>query len=92
MSDLSSGTGATDAPLAKVAAALAAATVLVLVVLNIIGADGPIWTLQAVLALATIVAAWKAGGTSPRNTLAFVSLLVGVVLLLMFLGFLLAEA
>ena len=62
-----------------------------MVVLAARDADGPIWLLQGVLALATVVVAWKAGGTSPRNTVASVSLLVGVVLLLTFLGFLVSE-
>lgn len=71
---------------------LAAATVVAMVVLGAAGADGPIWIIQGALALATVVVAWMAGGTSPRNTLAFAALVVGGVLFAVFVGFAIAEA
>jgi hypothetical protein len=94
---MADATRTTDSPAAdrsrtNLAVALAGATVLAVVILNIAGADGPIWIIQGVLAAATAVAAWRAGGTSTRNPLAMGALVVGVVLLLLFLGFLIAEA
>ena len=71
---------------------LAAAGVLVMVVLATLDHDGPGWLLQPVLGLAAAVTAWRAGGTSPRNMLAFGALIVGVVLVLIFLGFMIGEA
>jgi hypothetical protein len=76
----------------RTAVILAGLTVLAMIVLNVAGADGPIWIVQGVLALATMVAAFRAGGTSPRNMPAFIAFLVGTVFLLAFLGFLIAEA
>ena len=85
--------GATgDRSLTNVAVGLAAATVLAMLVLGAAGADGAIWILQGALAAATAVTAWRAGGTSTRNPLAMGALVVGVVLLLVFLGFLVSEA
>ncbi len=78
--------------LTNVAVGLAAAAVLAVVVLNVADADGPIWIVQGVLALAAAVTAWRAGGTSTRNALALGALVVGAVLFLLFLGFLIAEA
>jgi alpha-D-ribose 1-methylphosphonate 5-triphosphate synthase subunit PhnH len=85
-----------DAPsssgrLTLVAAVLAAAAVAVMVVLSIMDHDGPAWLLQPALGLAAAVVAWRAGGTSPRNPVAFAALLVGVVMTLIFLGWLIAE-
>lgn len=74
------------------AVALAAATVLAMVVLAALDADGPIWLIQGALALATVVTAWRAGGRTPANPRAFGALIVGAVLLLLFLGFLVSEA
>jgi hypothetical protein len=78
--------------LTKVAAGLATAAVLTMVVLSAMDADGPIWILQGVLAGAAAVTAWRAGGTTPRNPVAFAALIVGTVLFLLFAGFLVAEA
>ena len=36
------------------------------------------------------VTAWRAGGTSPRNMPAFAALIVGVLMVLIFLGFVIA--
>ena len=85
--------GATgDRSLTNLAVGLAAATLLAMIVLGAADADGPIWIVQGVLAAATAVTAWRAGGTSARNPLAMGALVVGVVLLLIFLGFLVSEA
>lgn len=78
--------------LAMIAAVLAAAAVGTMVVLAIIDHDGPGWILQPVLGLAAAATAWKAGGTSPRNMVAFAALIVGVAMALVFLGFVIAEA
>ena len=77
---------------AKTAAMLAAAAVVTVIVLNIIDADGPIWILQGVFALGAAVMGYRAGGTSPRNGLAFGAFLVGTILFLLFAGFLISEA
>lgn len=75
------------------ALALATAAVLVMVVLAAMDHDGPAWLLQPLLGLAAAVTAWRAGGTSPRrNLLAFAALIVGVVMVLIFLGWLVAQA
>jgi hypothetical protein len=81
-----------DRSATNVAVALAAATVLAMVVLGAADADGPIWLIQGALALATVVAAWRAGGTSTRNPLAMGALIVGAVLLAVFAGFAISEA
>ena len=77
-----------DASRTNLAVALAAATVLAMVVLGAADADGPIWLIQGVLAAVTVVVALRAGGRSPANARAFGALLVGGILLLIFLGFL----
>ncbi len=78
--------------LTKVAVGLAAAAVLAMVVLAAADADGPIWIVQGALAAAAAVVGWRAGGTTPRNVLAFGALIVGSVLFLIFVGFTIAEA
>ena len=77
--------------MAKTAAMFAAAAVVTMIVLNIAGADGPIWILQGVFALAAAVMGFRAGGTSPKNTLAFAAFVVGTILFLAFAGFLISE-
>ena len=75
------------------ALAFAGAALLVMVVLAAIDHDGAAWLIQPLLGLAAAVTAWRAGGTSPRtNPLAFAALIVGVVMVLIFLGWLVAEA
>jgi 4-hydroxybenzoate polyprenyltransferase len=81
-----------DRSLTKLAAGLAAAALPTMVILNVAGADGPIWILQGVFALGAAIVGWRAGGTSPRNPLAFAAFVVGTVLFLLFLGFLISEA
>ena len=79
-------------PLTKVAVALAVAAVVQMVVMEAAGVHGPIWITQGVLAAATVGAAWRAGGTTPRNPLAFGALIVGAVLFVAFVGFTITEA
>ena len=78
--------------LTKVAVLLAAATLIQLVVMEAAGVHGPIWITQGVLAAATVAAAWRAGGTTRRNPLAFGALIFGAVLFVAFMGFTIAEA
>jgi hypothetical protein len=76
--------------LAKTAAMLAGAALLTMVVLAALDHDGAAWLLQGVFGLAAVVTGYRAGGASPKNRLAFGALLVGAILLLMFLGFIVA--
>ncbi len=76
--------------LTRTALLLAGAGVLVMLVLAAIDHDGAGWLLQPVLGLAAAVTAWRAGGSSPRNMLAFLALIIGVLLVLIFLGFVVA--
>jgi hypothetical protein len=78
--------------LTKIAVALSAATVIQLVAMEAAGVHGPIWTTQGALAAATVGVAWRAGGTTPRNPLAFAALILGTILSVTFLGFTIAEA
>jgi len=78
--------------LIRTALLLAGAAVLVMVVLAAIDHDGAGWLLQPVLGLAAAVTAWRAGGTSPRNMPAFLALIIGVLMVLIFLGFMIGEA
>ncbi len=81
-----------DGTLTRTAIVLAAAALLVMVVLAALDHDGAGWLLQPVLGLAAAVTAWRAGGTSPRNMLAFVALIIGVLMVLIFLAFMIGEA
>lgn len=78
--------------LTRTALLLAGAAVLVMVVLAAIDHDGAGWLLQPVLGLAAAVTAWRAGGTSPRNMPAFLAMIIGVLMVLIFLGFIIGEA
>jgi len=78
--------------LTRVALLLAGAGVLVMVVLAAMDHDGAGWLLQPVLGLAAAVTAWRAGGSSPRNLPAFIALVIGALLVLIFLGFMIGEA
>ncbi len=73
------------------AIALAAATVIVWIVLGAVDHDGAGWLIFPVLGLAAAVTAWRAGGTSPKNIGAFVALIIGVLAVLVFVGFLIAD-
>lgn len=93
MADTHAGSEAANSgSLSRLAAALAAAAVLAMVVLAAAGADGPIWIVQGALAAAAAVVGWRAGGTTPRNALAFGAFVVGTLLFLVFVGFTIAEA
>jgi len=81
-----------DESLTRTAVLLAAATVLAWAVLVALDHDGAGWFIQPVLGLAAAVTAWRAGGTSPQNMRAFVALIIGVLAILVFLGFVIADA
>ena len=86
----SAGASTPAESLTRTAVVLAGVTVLVWVVLAALDHDGAGWLLQPVLGLATVVTAWRAGGNSPQNTPAFVAFIVGVLAILVFLGFVIA--
>jgi hypothetical protein len=71
---------------------LAAATVIAFVVLAALDHDGAGWWIFPVLGLAAALTAWRAGGTSRTNLGAFVALIVGVVAILVFVGWIIADA
>lgn len=77
---------------ASLAAALAVAAVVVLAVLIAVDADGPIWILQGVLALAAAVTGWRAGGGAAPRGRALAALVVGGLLFVMFVVFTIMEA
>ncbi len=78
--------------LTKTAIALAAATVIAWVVLAAMDHDGAGWVIFPALGLAAAVTAWRAGGTSPKNVGAFVALIIGALAVLVFLGWVIADA
>jgi len=88
----STGEATRDTSRTQMAIILAAATVLSFVVLAGFDHDGAGWTIFPILGLATAVIAWRAGGTSPRNMRAFVPLIIGVLAILVFLGWVIADA
>ena len=88
----STGAEASNVSLTRIAAILALAGVALMVVLAAVDHDGGGWLVQPVLGLAAAITAWRAGGSSPKNLIAFVSLLLGVALVVIFLGFMIAEA
>ena len=88
----STGDATRDTSLAQTAMALAAATVVSFVVLAALDHDGAGWMIFPILGLATAVIAWRAGGTSPQNMRAFVPLIIGVLAILVFLGWVIADA
>ena len=70
---------------------LAVATVILWLVLAAVDHDGAGWLGWGLLGLATVVTAWRAGGTSRRNIPALVALIIGVLAILVFLGFIVAD-
>ena len=80
-----------DRSLTQVAVALAAATVIAFVALAAVDHDGAGWIIFPILGIAAAVTAWRAGGTSPKNVGAFVALIIGVVAVLVFAGWLIAD-
>lgn len=93
MTQTQAGSGPAKAEsLTQVAVVLAAAALIQMVVMEAAGVHGPIWITQGLLAAATVGVAWRAGGTTRRNRLAFGALIIGAVLLVAFVGFTIAEA
>jgi hypothetical protein len=71
---------------------VAVAAVAAWLVLMAIDADGPIWIIVGVLALAAAIAGWRAGaGGMPRGR-ALAALVVGGLLFVMFVVFTIMEA
>lgn len=84
--------GHADPSAANLAAALAVAAVAAWLALIAADAEGPIWIVQGVLALAAAVTGWRAGaGAMPRGR-ALAAMVVGLLLFVMFVGFTIAEA
>lgn len=83
---------ASNVSLTRIAAGLAIAGVALMVVLATIDHDGWGWLVQPILGLAAAITAWRAGGSSPKNIIAFLALLVGAALVVIFLGFVIADA
>ncbi len=84
--------GAAESSRANLAAGLAVAAVVVWAVLMAVDADGPIWIVLGVTALAAAVTGWLAGGgTMPRGR-ALAALVVGGLLFAMFVVFTIIEA
>ncbi len=77
--------------LTRTAIGLAAATVVAWVVPVALDHDGAGWLVFPVLGLAAAVVAWRAGGTSPKNTHAFVALIIGVLAIVVFVAFVIFE-
>ena len=84
------GAVARDESGTRTAVILAAVTVVAWVVLAALDHDGPGWLLLPILGAATAYTAWQAGGTSRTNTRAMVALVIGVLAILVFLGFVIA--
>ena len=93
MSDATTGPVSSDQrhPLTNLALGLAVASLVAWLALVATDADGPVWLVQVGLSAAATVTALMAGGRHPRNRPAFVALVIGVLGLLSFLGFLLSE-
>ena len=88
----STGAVARNRSLTRTAIGLAAATVIAFVVLAALDHEGAGWVIFPVLGLAAAVTAWRAGGTSPKNVGAFVALIIGVLAVLVFVGWIIADA
>ena len=87
----STGAVTENQSLTRMAIGLAAATVIAFVVLAAVDHDGAGWLIFPVLGLAAAGTAWRAGGTSPKNMGAFVALIIGVLAVLVFVGWLMAD-
>ena len=77
---------------ANTAAALAVAAVVAWVVLIAADADGPVWIIVGVLALAAAVTGWRAGAGGVPGGRALAALIVGAVLFVVFVVFTIMEA
>lgn len=82
----------TEPSRANLAAALAVAAVVAWAVLIAANADGPIWIIVGVLALAAAVTGWRAGAGGMPGGRALAALLVGAVLFVVFVIFTIMEA
>jgi len=80
-----------DHSLTRAAIGLAAATVIAWIVLAALDHDGAGWVILPVLGLATALTAWRAGGASPKNIRAFAPFVIGVLAVLVFLIFVIAD-
>ena len=78
--------------LTRAAIALQDATVIAFLVLAAVDHDGAGWLIFPVLGLAAAGTAWRAGGTSPKQVGTFVALIIGVLAILGFLGWVIADA
>ncbi len=87
----STGAVTQNQSLTRTAMGLAAATVIAFVVLAAVDHDGAGWLIFPALGLAAAVTAWRAGGTSPKNIGAFVALIIGVLAVLVFAGWVIAD-
>lgn len=87
----STGAVTQNQSIARTAMGLAAATVIAFVVLAAVDHDGAGWLIFPALGLAAAVTAWRAGGTSPKNIGAFVALIIGVLAILVFAGWVIAD-
>ena len=76
---------------ANLAAALAVAAVAAWVVLVAVDADGPIWIIVGVLALAAALTGWRAGAGGMPQGRALAALVVGGLLFVVFVVFTIME-
>jgi hypothetical protein len=88
----STGAVRRDQSLTRAALALAAATVVAWIVLAALDHDGAGWLILPVLGVATALTAWRAGGTSPKNRGAFAAFIIGVLAIVVFIAFVIADA
>ncbi len=87
----SAGAVAQNQSLTRMAIGLAVATVVAFVILVAVDHEGAGWVIFPTLGLAAAGAGWRAGGTSPKNTGAFVALIIGVLAVLVFAGWAIAN-
>jgi hypothetical protein len=80
-----------DQSFTRAAIALAAATVVAWIIPVVLDHDGAGWLVFPILGIAAAVAAWRAGGTSPKNMPAFVAFVIGVLALIVFIAFVIFE-
>ena len=78
--------------LTRMAIGLAVATVIAFVILAAVDHEGAGWLIFPLLGIAAAGSAWRAGGTSPKNIGAFVALIIGVLAVLVFAGWIIADA
>ncbi len=76
-----------DQSLTRMAIGLAVATVVAWIIPVALDHDGAGWLVFPILGFAAAVAAWRAGGTSPKNMPAFVAFIIGVLAIVVFVAF-----